>query len=113
LAFFSKTNVMIKFLKQLAVFWAKNANIIAKFFGENILKNHNICPRDFRIWRHCSFFLSVDAILILGNWKVCSEWFLSTSFSHGLEVLYTGMKFWILIIKIIYGFEISYPAHKC
>jgi hypothetical protein len=31
---FSKTNVMIKFLEKLAVVLAKNANIIAKFFGE-------------------------------------------------------------------------------
>jgi hypothetical protein len=60
LAFFSKTNVMITifcdfcqfsakhwrfsqkpmlwshFLQKLAVVWAKNANIFAKFFGENI-----------------------------------------------------------------------------
>jgi hypothetical protein len=38
LAFFSKTNVMIKFLQKLAVLWAKNANIFAKLFGENIFK---------------------------------------------------------------------------
>jgi hypothetical protein len=29
---------MIKFLQKLAVVWAKNANIFAKFFGKNILK---------------------------------------------------------------------------
>jgi hypothetical protein len=38
LAFFSKTNDMFKFLQKLAVVWTKNANIFAKFFGENILK---------------------------------------------------------------------------
>jgi hypothetical protein len=38
LAFYSKTNVMIKILHNLALFWAKNANFFAKFFGENILK---------------------------------------------------------------------------
>jgi hypothetical protein len=38
LSFFSKTNVMIQFLHNLALFWAKNANFFAKFFGENILK---------------------------------------------------------------------------
>jgi hypothetical protein len=37
LAFFTKTNVMIN-LKKLALFWVKNANVFAKFFGENILK---------------------------------------------------------------------------
>jgi hypothetical protein len=35
---FLKTNVMIKFLQKVAAVWAKNANIFAKFFGENILK---------------------------------------------------------------------------
>jgi hypothetical protein len=38
LAFFSKTNVMIKILHNLALFWVKNANFFAEFFGENILK---------------------------------------------------------------------------
>jgi hypothetical protein len=44
MAFLSKINVMIKFLQILAPVWAKNANIFAKFFGENIYKNHNIGP---------------------------------------------------------------------
>jgi hypothetical protein len=38
LAFFSKTNVMIKIFQNLALFWVKNANFFAEFFGENILK---------------------------------------------------------------------------
>jgi hypothetical protein len=38
LAFFSKTNVMIKFLHNLALFRVKDANFFAEFFGENILK---------------------------------------------------------------------------
>jgi hypothetical protein len=38
LSFFSKTNVMIKFFQNLALFEVKNANFFAKFFGENILK---------------------------------------------------------------------------
>jgi hypothetical protein len=38
LAFFSKTNVMIKILHNLALFRAQNANFFAVFFGENILK---------------------------------------------------------------------------
>jgi hypothetical protein len=45
MAFFSKTNVMIKFFQKLAVVWAKNANIFAKFFCENIFLHHNIGPR--------------------------------------------------------------------
>jgi hypothetical protein len=36
LAFFSKTNVMIKFLHNVALFWVKNANFFAKCFSENI-----------------------------------------------------------------------------
>jgi hypothetical protein len=36
LAFFSKTNVMIKIFHNLALFWVKNANFFAEFFGENI-----------------------------------------------------------------------------
>jgi hypothetical protein len=33
---FSKTNVMIKILHNLALFWVKNANFVAEKFGENI-----------------------------------------------------------------------------
>jgi hypothetical protein len=33
---FSKTNVMVKILHNLALFWVKNANFFAEFFGENI-----------------------------------------------------------------------------
>jgi hypothetical protein len=36
LAFFSKTNVMIKILHNLALFWVKNANFFAEFFDESI-----------------------------------------------------------------------------
>jgi hypothetical protein len=35
---FSKTNVMIQIWHNLAVFWVKNANFFATFFGENICK---------------------------------------------------------------------------
>jgi hypothetical protein len=42
LAFFSKTNVMIKILHNLALFRVKHENFFAEFFGENIFKNHNI-----------------------------------------------------------------------
>jgi hypothetical protein len=38
LAFFSKSNVMIKNLHNLALFRVKNANFFAIFFGENIFK---------------------------------------------------------------------------
>jgi hypothetical protein len=54
--FFSKTNVMIKILQSLPLFWVKNANFFAEFFGENILKiitsvpdltTHNTVSRDY------------------------------------------------------------------
>jgi hypothetical protein len=36
LAFFSKTNVMIKILHNLALFWVKNANFLLKFLTKFI-----------------------------------------------------------------------------
>jgi hypothetical protein len=56
--FFTKTNVMIKFLQKLAVARAKNANIFAKFFGENIFKIVTsvpvyLCRRNFFCQRCC------------------------------------------------------------
>jgi hypothetical protein len=39
MAFFSKTNVMIKILHNSALFLVKNAKFFAEFFGENILKS--------------------------------------------------------------------------
>jgi hypothetical protein len=38
LEFFSKTNVMIKILHNLALFWVKNAIFFAEFYGKNIFK---------------------------------------------------------------------------
>jgi hypothetical protein len=38
LAFFSKTNVMITIFAKTSFVLRQNANIFAKFFGENILK---------------------------------------------------------------------------
>jgi hypothetical protein len=47
LAFFAKTNVMITFLKKLAVVRAKNANIFATFFRGNIFKIITSVPDEF------------------------------------------------------------------
>jgi hypothetical protein len=44
MAFFSKTNVMIKILHNLALFWVKNANFFRWIFRRKYLKNHNISP---------------------------------------------------------------------
>jgi hypothetical protein len=39
LAFFSKTNVMIQFLHNLALFWAENANFSPNFSAKKIKKS--------------------------------------------------------------------------
>jgi hypothetical protein len=44
LAFFSKTNVMSKFLHNLALFLDKERQIFCLFFRQKYLKNHNIGP---------------------------------------------------------------------
>jgi hypothetical protein len=46
MAFFSKTNVMVNFLQNLALFRVKNA-IFCRFFGENILKIITSVPDEF------------------------------------------------------------------
>jgi hypothetical protein len=45
LAFFSKTNVMIKILHNLALFFVKHANFFRRIFWRKYLNNHNIGPR--------------------------------------------------------------------
>jgi hypothetical protein len=50
MAFFSKTNVMIKILNNLALFWVKNANFFAEFFGENILRIITSVPGKTNVW---------------------------------------------------------------
>jgi hypothetical protein len=45
-----KTNVMIRFLNNLALFWVKNAIFFADFFRQKYLRNHNIGPRSFIIF---------------------------------------------------------------
>jgi hypothetical protein len=41
---FLKNQCYDHILHNLALFWVKNANFFAEFFGENIFKNHNIGP---------------------------------------------------------------------
>jgi hypothetical protein len=45
LAFFSQTNVMIKILHNLALFWVKKRQFFRKIFRRKYFKNHNIGPR--------------------------------------------------------------------
>jgi hypothetical protein len=49
LSFFSKTNVVINILHNLALFRVKNANFFAEFFGENILKIITSVPEVCRL----------------------------------------------------------------
>jgi hypothetical protein len=44
LAVFSKTNVMIKILHNLALFWVKKCQFFRWIFRRKYLKNHNIGP---------------------------------------------------------------------
>jgi hypothetical protein len=47
---------MINYFHNLALFRVKNANFFADFFGENIEKNHNICPSltyKINVWQIC------------------------------------------------------------
>jgi hypothetical protein len=37
-------------LRNLALLWAKNANLFAKFFGENIFKITTSVPSETRSW---------------------------------------------------------------
>jgi hypothetical protein len=48
---FSKTNVMIKMLQNLALFRVENTNFFAEFFGENIFKIITSVP-DWPDFRH-------------------------------------------------------------
>jgi hypothetical protein len=45
MAFFSKTNIMITIFAKTSSSLSKKRHFFAKFFGENIFKNHNIGPR--------------------------------------------------------------------
>jgi hypothetical protein len=48
MAFFSKTNIMIQFLHNLALFGVKNANFFAIFFGENIFRIITSVPDQYK-----------------------------------------------------------------
>jgi hypothetical protein len=53
----SKTNVMIKFFHNLALFLVKNANFFHRFFGRKYFKNHNIGP-----WSQSYDFMDMDIL---------------------------------------------------
>jgi hypothetical protein len=63
LVFFSKTNVMIKILHNLPLFWVKNGNFFRWIFRRKYFKIHNIGPRknlsqkeEMKCFRNRSFF---------------------------------------------------------
>jgi hypothetical protein len=68
LTFRSKTNVIIKFLQKVAVVWAKNANIFARFFGENILKFITSVPG--QMLRSRSFDAQTLPKELSDNWRI-------------------------------------------
>jgi hypothetical protein len=91
LAFFSKTNVMIKFLQKLAVVWAKIANILAKFFGENIFKIITSVPdwMNFDPLDDCSLW-----IVFFENYRSC----------HICGLLFPRQKLCIIFVKNGFGY---------
>jgi hypothetical protein len=77
LAFLSKTNVMIKILHNLPLFWVKNANFFTKFFGENILKIITSVPVLWYVHRkdaQCAF-----RTILRHRWLPRVEWQMSTN----------------------------------
>jgi hypothetical protein len=61
---FSKTNVVFKFLHDLALFCVTNANFIADFL-QKYLKNHNIGPRLFNRLHTHKKCISIVAIFVV------------------------------------------------
>jgi hypothetical protein len=55
MAFFSKTNVMSKFCKKLAVVWAKTP-IFSPIFWRKYFRNHNIGPLGGPMLPFCQYF---------------------------------------------------------
>jgi hypothetical protein len=78
---FSKTNVMIKLLHNLALFQVKNANFFAKIFGENILKIITSVPGiviSFDLQALRFKLVGVRHVELKGkklNWELSSEFF--------------------------------------
>jgi hypothetical protein len=69
--FFSKTNVMIKFLHYLALFWVENANFLPIFWWK-YLKNHNIGPRSGAADEWIIILSSCcHSLKALGNYSLC------------------------------------------
>jgi hypothetical protein len=85
MAFFSKTNVMINFLHNLALFWVESANFFAEFFGENILKSITWSPwlpasnRDINICMYV-MYSNLGLYGILKPYKITTEFLNLTKF---------------------------------
>jgi hypothetical protein len=69
LAFFLKTNVMIKISHILTLFWVKNANFFAEIFGENIFKIITTVPDWAKIHRNRSPFLVSSVTKLVTRFK--------------------------------------------
>jgi hypothetical protein len=70
MAFFSKTNVMIKILHDLALFRVKNANFFAIFLGENIIKIITSVPGFLKFRKKC--FLNHEDV-DRNRWKLLNQ----------------------------------------
>jgi hypothetical protein len=67
LAFFSKTNVMINILHNLAMIWVKKRQFFRRIFRRKNVKNHNIGPKSLIIMIKTSRFGS-------SNWKTYKKY---------------------------------------
>jgi hypothetical protein len=78
LAFFSKTNVMIKVLHNLALFWVTKRQFFRWIFRRKYFKNHNIGPR----WISCveiparavckAIYKYTHIAILLCSWFICT-----------------------------------------
>jgi hypothetical protein len=83
LAFFSKTDVMINFVNNLALFWVKNANFFADFFCENIHKSQHRSQNErnfvfFQLFRYlfhcmciCTSGIYIKETVVYQIWEPC------------------------------------------
>jgi hypothetical protein len=105
LAFFSKTNVMIKILHILAWFWVKNANFFAEFFGENILKIITSVPdgANFRSMGDCFHTHGRVFLNVIISPKFWATFFVSIDYLFILTILGLGYNLGDFVNKLIWS----------
>jgi hypothetical protein len=110
LAFFLKTNAMIKILHNLPLFRVKNANFFAEFFGENILKIITSVPGvEVMITIFCDFCqFSAKKLAFFLNTNVMINFFQNLALFRVKNANYFAEFFGENIFRII----TSVPGHR-